>query len=115
MVANALWGWLQQWKKNNWQRRGKPTWGSPLWQYIAARLEQLVVIVCHVDAHVPKSRATEEHHNNHQVDEAAKIEVVQVDLHWQHEGELFIARWAQKAVLPFSVTWIGWKAGQRGT
>jgi len=21
----------------------------------------------------------------------------------------------QKAVLPFSVTWIGWKAGQRGT
>jgi len=26
MVANALWGWLQQWKKNNWQRRGKPIW-----------------------------------------------------------------------------------------
>ncbi|KAK4817077.1 hypothetical protein QYF61_027908 [Mycteria americana] len=26
MVANALWGWLQQWKQNNWQRRGKPIW-----------------------------------------------------------------------------------------
>ena len=61
MVANALWGWLQQWKKNNWQRRGKSIWAAPLWQDIAARLEQLVVKVRHVDAHVPKSRATEEH------------------------------------------------------
>jgi len=24
MKANALWGWLEQWKKKNWQRRGKP-------------------------------------------------------------------------------------------
>jgi len=39
MVANALWGWLQQWKKNNWQRRGKPTWAAPLWQVIAVQLE----------------------------------------------------------------------------
>jgi len=55
-----------------------------------------------VDAHIPKSRATEEHQNNRQVDEAAKIEVAQVDLDWQHKGELFIARggpmtpWATK-------------------
>ncbi|GAB0189166.1 hypothetical protein GRJ2_001381900 [Grus japonensis] len=28
MVANALWGWLQQWKRNNWQRRGKPIWAA---------------------------------------------------------------------------------------
>jgi len=27
------------------------------------------------------------------VDQAAKIEVAQVDLDWQHKGELFIARW----------------------
>jgi len=46
-----------------------------LWQDIAARLEQLVVKVRHVDAHVAKSRATEEHQNNHQVEQAAKIEV----------------------------------------
>jgi len=65
----------------------------PLWQDIAARLEQLVVNVRHVDAHVPNSRATEELQNNHQVDQAAKIEVAQVDLDWQHKGELFIARW----------------------
>ncbi|GAB0208713.1 tyrosine-protein kinase Fer [Grus japonensis] len=83
MVANALWGWLQQWKRNNWQRRGKPIWGAPLWQDIAARLEKLVVKVRHVDAHVLKSRATEEHQNNQQVDQAAKIEVAQVDLDWQ--------------------------------
>ncbi|KAK4811029.1 hypothetical protein QYF61_015733 [Mycteria americana] len=94
MVANALWGWLQQWKQNNWQRRGKPIWAAALWQDIAARVENLVVKVRHVDAHVPKSRATEEHQNNQQVDQAAKIEVAQVDLDWQHKGELFIARWA---------------------
>ncbi|GAB0208799.1 hypothetical protein GRJ2_003345600 [Grus japonensis] len=94
MVANALWGWLQQWKQSNWQRRGKPIWAAPLWQDIAARLEKLVVKVRHVDVHIPKSRATEEHQNNQQVDQAAKIEVAQVDLDWQHKGELFIARWA---------------------
>ncbi|GAB0210035.1 hypothetical protein GRJ2_003469300 [Grus japonensis] len=94
MVANALWGWLQQWKRNNWQRRGKPIWAAPLWQAIAAWLEKLVVKVCHVDVHVPKSRATEEYQNNQQVDQDAKIEVAQVDLDWQHKGELFIARWA---------------------
>ncbi|KAK4807032.1 hypothetical protein QYF61_000361 [Mycteria americana] len=94
MVANALWGWLQQWKQSNWQRRGKPIWAAALWQGIAARVENLVVKVHHVDAHVPKSRATEEHQNNQQVDQAAKIEVAQVDLDWQHKGELFIAQWA---------------------
>ncbi|GAB0206876.1 hypothetical protein GRJ2_003153200 [Grus japonensis] len=94
MVANALWGWLQQWKQSNWQHKGKPIWAAKLWQEIAAQLEkQLVAKVCHVDAHVPKSRATEEHQNNQQVDQAAKIEVAQVDLDWQHKGELFIARW----------------------
>jgi len=92
MVVNVLWGWLQQWKKNNWQRRGKPIWAAPLWQDIAAWLEQLAVKVRHMDAHVPRSRATEEHQNNHQVDQAAKTEVAQVDLDWQHKGELFIAQ-----------------------
>ncbi|GAB0209237.1 hypothetical protein GRJ2_003389400 [Grus japonensis] len=91
MVANALWGWLQQWKRNNWQRRGKPIWAAPLWQDIAAWLEKLVVKVRHVDAPIPKSQDTEEHQNNHQVDQAAKIQVAQVDLDWQHKGELFIA------------------------
>ncbi|GAB0209002.1 hypothetical protein GRJ2_003365900 [Grus japonensis] len=64
---------------------------------IAAWLEKLIVKVRHVDAHVPKSRATEEHQNNQQVDQAAKIEVAQVDLDWQCKGELFIARWAHDA------------------
>jgi len=67
-----------------------------LWQDIVAKLEQLAVKVCHMNAHVPKSRATEEHQNNHQVDQAAKIEVAQVDLDWQQKGELFIARWAHE-------------------
>ncbi|GAB0202604.1 hypothetical protein GRJ2_002726000 [Grus japonensis] len=91
MVANALWGWLQQWKQSNWQHRGKPIWAAKLWQDIAARLEKLVVKVRHVDAHVPKRWATEEHQNNQQVDQAAKTEVAQVDLDWQRKGELFIA------------------------
>jgi len=56
----------------------------------------MVVNVCHVDAHVPKSRATEEQQNNHQVDQAAKIEVAQIDLDWQNKGELFLARGAHE-------------------
>ena len=43
---------------------------------------------------MPKNRATEEHQNNQQVDQATTIEVAEVDLDWQHKGELFIARWA---------------------
>ncbi|GAB0210089.1 hypothetical protein GRJ2_003474700 [Grus japonensis] len=85
MVANALWGWLQQWKKTNWQHRGKPIWAAALWQDIAARVENMAVKVRHVDAHIPKSRATEEHQNNEQVDKAAKIEVAQVDLDWERK------------------------------
>jgi len=85
-------GWLQQWKKNNWQHRGKPIWATPLWQNIAAQLEKLVVKVLHVDAHVPESWATEEQQTNPQVDQAAKTEVSQVDLDWQHKDDLFIAQ-----------------------
>uniref|UniRef100_A0A8U7NWX1 ribonuclease H n=1 Tax=Corvus moneduloides TaxID=1196302 RepID=A0A8U7NWX1_CORMO len=97
MVANALWGWLEKWEKANWQRRGKPIWAAAEWKNIAARVRKLVVRVRHVDAHVPKSRANEEHQNNKQVDQAAKIEVSQVDLDWKHKGELFLARWAHDA------------------
>ncbi|KAK4826892.1 hypothetical protein QYF61_012080 [Mycteria americana] len=57
-------------------------------------VEYLVIKGCHVDAHVPKNQATGEHENNQQVDQPAKIEVAQVDLDWQHEGELLIAWWA---------------------
>ena len=60
MVANALWGWLQQWEQNNWQQRSNPIWAAELWKDIAARPKNMVVKVHHVDAHVPKSRATEE-------------------------------------------------------
>ncbi|RMB89335.1 hypothetical protein DUI87_34316 [Hirundo rustica rustica] len=97
MVANALWGWLDRWRKANWQRRGKPIWAADEWKDIAARVEKLPVKVRHVDAHVPKSRANEEHQNNEQVDQAAKIEVSKIDLDWQHKGELFLARWAHDA------------------
>ena len=89
MVANALWGWLQQWKQSNWQRRVKPIWAAALWQDIAAQLAKLVMKVHYIDVHVSKSQATEEHQNNQQVDKAAKIEVAQVDLDWQHKSEFF--------------------------
>uniref|UniRef100_A0A8V0YU63 Uncharacterized protein n=2 Tax=Gallus gallus TaxID=9031 RepID=A0A8V0YU63_CHICK len=96
MVANALWGWLQQWEQNNWQRRGKPIWSAELWKDIAAQIKNVVVKARHIDAHVPKSQATEEQKNNHQVDQAARIEVAQIDLDWQNKGELFLARWAHE-------------------
>ena len=47
------------------------------------------VKVCHVDAHVPTSRATEEQQNNHQVDRAAKPEVAKVDLDWRKRVNYF--------------------------
>ncbi|RMC03699.1 hypothetical protein DUI87_19691 [Hirundo rustica rustica] len=97
MVANALWGWLKRWKEANWQRGGKPIWAAKEWKDIATRVERLPVKVRHVDAHIPKSRANEEHRNNEQVDRAAKIEVSKIDLDWDHKGELFLARWAHDA------------------
>ncbi|KAK4821755.1 LOW QUALITY PROTEIN: hypothetical protein QYF61_000816 [Mycteria americana] len=76
VVANALWGWLQQWKQSNWQHRvlwfhpsqqlsttqllahsppppkpaprRKPTWAAALWQGISAQVENLVVEVRHM-------------------------------------------------------------------
>ncbi|RMB93035.1 hypothetical protein DUI87_30541 [Hirundo rustica rustica] len=87
MVANALWGWLDRWKKANWQRRGKPIWAADEWKDMASQVERLPVKVRHVDAHVPKSRANEEHQNNQQVDQAAKTEVSKIDVDRQHKGE----------------------------
>ncbi|RMB98168.1 hypothetical protein DUI87_25649 [Hirundo rustica rustica] len=97
MVANALWGWLDRWKKANWQRRGKPIWAADEWKGTATQVEKVPVKVRHVDAHVPKSQANEEHRNNKQVDQAAKTEVSKIDLDWQHKGELFLAQWAHDA------------------
>ncbi|RMB96425.1 hypothetical protein DUI87_27100 [Hirundo rustica rustica] len=51
----------------NWQRGGKPIWAAKEWKDIATRVERLPVKVRHVDAHIPKSRANEEHRNNEQV------------------------------------------------
>ena len=68
MSANVLWGWFQQWEQNNWQQRGKYIWAAELRKDIAARTKNMVINVHHVDAHVPKSWATEEQQNNNQVD-----------------------------------------------
>lgn len=57
MVANALWGWLDQWRKAKWQHGGKPIWAAEIWQDIAAWLEKLTVEVHHVNVRVPKSWA----------------------------------------------------------
>ncbi|RMC19977.1 hypothetical protein DUI87_00822 [Hirundo rustica rustica] len=97
MVANALWSWLDWWKKANCQRRGKSIWAADEWKDIATWVDKLPVKVCHVDAHVPRSQANEEHQNNEQVDQAAKIEVSKIDLDRQHKGELFLVRWAHDA------------------
>ncbi|KAJ7396399.1 hypothetical protein BTVI_145476 [Pitangus sulphuratus] len=54
-----------------------------LWQDIVAQVENMTLKVHHIDAHMPKSHATEEHQNNEQVDKAAKIGIDQVDLEWK--------------------------------
>ncbi|RMC20938.1 hypothetical protein DUI87_01791 [Hirundo rustica rustica] len=58
---------LGEWKKANWQRRGKPIWAADEWKDIATHVGKLPVKVRHVDAHVRKSQANEEHQNNEQV------------------------------------------------
>jgi len=41
---------------------GRPIgWAAALWQDIAAWVENITLKVYHVDAHMPKSHATEEH------------------------------------------------------
>jgi len=52
----------------------------------------MVKKVCHVVTNVPNSCATEEHQNNQQVDQDARIEVAQVDLDWKCKGVLFLVR-----------------------
>ncbi|KAJ7427114.1 hypothetical protein WISP_09528 [Willisornis vidua] len=71
MIAHALWGWLKRWRKTKWRRGGKPIWAADIWQDIANQIENLTVKILHVDAHVPKNRANEEHYNNKQADRAA--------------------------------------------
>ncbi|RMC19716.1 hypothetical protein DUI87_03280 [Hirundo rustica rustica] len=93
-------GMNRKWKAAVWsptRQVAQATEGEDEWKDIATRVEKLPVKVRHVDAHVPKSRANEEHQNNEQVDQAAKIEVSKIDLDWQHKGELFLARWAHDA------------------
>lgn len=79
MVANALWGRLQQWKQTHWQCRGNPIWAAALW-LDTVLVENLVVKIYHVDACMPESHVTNEHRNNKQVNQDARTEVVEVDL-----------------------------------
>jgi len=90
-VANYLRAWLQQWKQNNWQHRGKPIWAAAWWRDIDAQAENVVAKVLHTDAHITRSHATKQHQNNQQVDRSTGVEIAQVDLDWQHKGELFLA------------------------
>ncbi|RMC16276.1 hypothetical protein DUI87_08491 [Hirundo rustica rustica] len=75
------------------ERGGRGSTSIPIHGWV----ERLPVKVRHVDTHIPKSIANEEHRNNEQVDWAAKIEVSKIDLDWEHKGELFLARWAHDA------------------
>ncbi|KAK4831284.1 hypothetical protein QYF61_016754 [Mycteria americana] len=94
MVANTLWGWLQQWKQTNWHRRDKPIWAAELCQDIAARIENFVVKVRYIDAHTPKVVPLKNTKTMSRWTRLLAIEVAQVDLDWQHKGELFIVWWA---------------------
>lgn len=95
VVANTLWGWLQQWK-TSWQSRGKLIWPAALWQDVVAQVENIFLKDCLGDACMPQSRTAKEHQNNEQVDKAVKIEVVQVD--WESQGEPFVGQWAYETL-----------------
>ncbi|RMB97604.1 hypothetical protein DUI87_25866 [Hirundo rustica rustica] len=80
MVANALWRWLKRWKEANWERGGKPILAAKEWKDIATRVERQPVKVRHVDAHIPKSRANEEHRNNEQLDGPMMPQAIRVEM-----------------------------------
>lgn len=61
-------------------------------------VKSMAIKIHNVDSHVHKSCAAEEHQNNQQIDQASRIEVVQIDLDWQHKEEIFLAQWAQNTI-----------------
>lgn len=68
-----------------------------MWQDIAVQMEKTIVRVHHGDAQVPKSQANKEHWNNELADQVPPVKASQVDLGWQHKGELFLTPWAHDA------------------
>ena len=94
MLTHGWWQMPFGWLQNNLQYRSNPIWAAELWKDNASQVENLVIKVCRVDAHITRSLATEEHENKQQVDQAAKIERAQMDLDCQYKGELFLAWWA---------------------
>jgi len=96
MVANTLWGGYS---------KGSRTTGSAganssetLHCGKVLRVKNMATKIQNVDSHVHKVYVTEEHQNNQQIDPASRIEVVQVDLDWQHKEETFLAQWAYKTI-----------------
>ncbi|RMC04243.1 hypothetical protein DUI87_19062 [Hirundo rustica rustica] len=62
-------GLIQAALEKGWKKSGKQLYGVPqdrLHKPLKEKVEKLPVKVRHVDAHVPKSRANEEHRNNEQ-------------------------------------------------
>lgn len=53
---------------------------------IAAQAENTVVEIHHIDAHLSQNWASKEHENNKHVNQAAWIEMAQIDLDWQRKG-----------------------------
>lgn len=80
MVAHALWGWLQQWKKTSSQCRGKVIGAAALQQDITTQAENMTLKEHQVVAHMPKSHGTEEYLNNEQADKIAKTAITKVDI-----------------------------------
>ena len=62
-------------KQNNPQHRGKPIWAAALWKDTTVQVENMVVKECHLDAHVSKNCATDEHQNKQQMDRLSRTEV----------------------------------------
>lgn len=92
IVENAVLGWLDPWKRANWQCRGKPIWADESWQEITALVEKLSEEV-HCEMHVClRVRLLK---NIVIMDQATKIKVSQVNLVWQCKSKLLLALWAQ--------------------
>lgn len=54
--GKAMLGWLDWWKKANWQCRGKAIWADKSWQEIAALVEKVAEEIHHEMHMCPRVR-----------------------------------------------------------
>ena len=94
MVANALWGGYSNGSRTTGSTEANPSGPLHYGKTLLPRVENMVVEVHHIDAHVPKNCATEEYQNNQQVYQPLGLKQLRWSWDWQRKGERVLGWWA---------------------